>query len=436
LISAQGELIEAFKIRESHPELLEAAKNKLRFWKISNAEINNIIKNQRVKEVFDIQAEHSGVIHKRRVNVGDHLMGGSVLFDLQNLNSLWAVFDVYEKDLGSVKVGDDISFTTPALTGQTFTSKVVFINPVINPATRTADVRLEVSNSKKMLKPDMFITGVLHNTNNENRDQLFVPKSAVLWTGERSVVYVKLPGTDIPSFEFREILLGMSYGKQYEVLEGVKKGEEVVTNGAFVIDASAQLNNRSSMMNRNFLGVKTTKSVISTPDYSKIVPSKFRLQLKGVLSAYLGMKDAFVASEDGDVKKFAKELKQKLNEVDMKLLKGEAHIYWMEKSKEMSGAIKQILSGKNIDAQRATFDELSVATISSAQAYGLYDEKLYVQYCPMANNDKGAYWLSKESQIRNPYFGDQMLTCGEVKDSIRERNKRTVNPAPMQGHNH
>jgi len=436
LISAQGELFEANKIKESHPELLEAAKNKLRYWKIPNTEINEILKSGVVKEYFDIYAEHTGVVTKRRVSVGDYLMQGGVLFDLQNLKSLWAVFDVYEKDLESVKVGEEISFTTPALKGKTFSSKIVFIDPLINPTTRTAAVRLEVSNASNLLKPDMFITGTLHNTNKDSRTQIFVPKSAVLWTGERSVVYLKLPGTDIPSFEYREILLGSYSGNQYEVLDGLSQGDEVVTNGAFVIDASAQLNNRSSMMNRNLLGVKITESELNTPDFSKKISETFKKQLKAVIGTYLKLKDALVESKNKDAKSIAVQMEKELKKVDMKMLKGESHMYWMEKSEIMNQAIKLIIAGKNIDIQRASFDELSVALIRSIEAYGITEDKLYIQYCPMVDNNKGAYWLSAQSQIRNPYFGDQMLTCGEVKNSLKERKVQTEIPASMQGHNH
>ncbi len=436
LISAQGELFEAYKIKDTHPELLEAAKNKLRYWKIPESEINTILKSGVTREYFNIYAEHNGVVTKRKVSVGDYLMQGGVLFDLQNLNSLWAVFDVYEKDLEAIKVGEEIMFTTPALKGKTFSSKIVFIDPLINPSTRTTSVRLEVSNTSNLLKPEMFITGTLHGKSLDSRKQIFVPKSAVLWTGERSVVYVKLPGTDIPSFEYREILLGSSSGKQYEVLEGLTQGDEVVTNGAFVIDASAQLNNRSSMMNRNLLGVETSKSAISTPDFSKETPATFKKQLNVVVSTYLNLKDALVESKSNEAKTFAEQMEKETARVDMKQLKGEAHMYWMEKVDKMNEAIKLINSGKNIDLQRASFDELSVELISSAQAFGLTEDKLYVQYCPMADNNKGAYWLSNQTKIRNPYFGDQMLTCGEIKDSIRERKVQSVKPASMQGHNH
>lgn len=436
LISAQGELFEANKIKNSHPELLEAAKNKLRYWKVPESEINEILKSGVVKEYFNIYAEHTGVITKRRVSVGDYLGQGGVLFDLQNLNSLWAVFDVYEKDLELVKVGEEISFTTPALKGKTFTSKIVFVDPLINPSTRTASVRLEVSNSNNLLKPDMFITGKLHGKSMDARKQLYIPKSAVLWTGERSVVYVKLPGTDIPSFEYREVLLGNSSGNLYEILDGLVPGDEVVTNGAFVIDASAQLNNRSSMMNRILLGVESKDSEFSTPDFSNETPATFKAQLKTAVDSYLKLKDALVSSKSDEAQKQATLTQKSLGKVDMKLLKGQSHMYWMEKSDELKNAIQKIISGKNIDSQRASFDELSLAIINTAQAFGITSEKLYIQYCPMADNNNGAYWLSSQMKIRNPYFGDQMLTCGEVKDSIKERKVQSVKPAPIQGHNH
>ena len=97
----------------------------------------------------------------------------------------------------------------------------------------------------------MFIEGTVSNVSIS--ESVLVPKSAVLWTGERSVVYIKIPDLDIPSFEFREVTLSESSGRNYLVLDGLNNGDEVVTNGAFVIDASAQLNNQSSMMNRNLV---------------------------------------------------------------------------------------------------------------------------------------------------------------------------------------
>jgi len=254
LITAQKELLEAQKIKDINPELFEASKNKLKFWKISDKQIEQILQEQNVKEYFSIYADYSGVVINKKISVGDHLMEGGVLFDIQNLNKLWVVFDVYEKDLSKIKKGNQIKFTTPSVPNKTFNSKISFIDPFINPKTRAATVRIEISNTNQELMPEMFVTGtvVIPNLSSVTDNEIIsVPKTAVLWTGKRSVVYIKLKDTNVPSFEFKEVTLGNSIGENYIILEGLKTGDEVVTNGAFIIDASAQLNNQMSMMNRS-----------------------------------------------------------------------------------------------------------------------------------------------------------------------------------------
>jgi len=254
LITAQKELIEANKVKDVQPSLFEATKNKLKYWKITDKQIDEILAENKVKEYFNIYADHSGVVTKRKVSVGDHLMEGGVLFEIQNLNKLWVVFDVYETDLSRIKRGDVVTFTTPSVPNKEFTAGISFIDPVINPKTRAGTARVEITNPKNQLMPEMFVNGMLAlgGQKSSSTDQILtIPKAAVLWTGERSVVYVKLPDTEIPSYEFREVSIGEPVGENFVVLAGLKSGEEVVTNGAFVLDASAQLNNQASMMNRN-----------------------------------------------------------------------------------------------------------------------------------------------------------------------------------------
>lgn len=253
LITAQKELIEANKVKATNPALFEATKNKLKYWKITDQQIEEILSENKMKEYFNIYADHSGVVTKRKVSVGDHLMEGGVLFEIQNLNKLWVIFDVYESDLSKIKRGDVITFITPSVPNQEFKAGITFINPVIDANTRTGSVRVEVLNLNGQLMPEMFVNGevILNSNQSGGNATITVPKSAVLWTGERSIVYVKLANKDIPSFQFREITIGESIGDNFVVLAGLKLGEEIVVNGAFVVDASAQLNNQASMMNRN-----------------------------------------------------------------------------------------------------------------------------------------------------------------------------------------
>jgi Cu(I)/Ag(I) efflux system membrane fusion protein len=148
-----------------------------------------------------------------------------------------------------MKVGDKLEFTLQAVPGKTFPGIISFINPVLDPATRTAKVRVEIPNPAMLLKPEMYANATLKSTIKQFNNEIVVPKSAVLWTGKRSIVYVKQPDTQTPAFMLREIELGPSLGDAYVVMSGLMDGEDIVTNGAFTIDASAQLEGKRSMMN-------------------------------------------------------------------------------------------------------------------------------------------------------------------------------------------
>ena len=425
LITAQKELLEAKKIQDISPGLLTAAKNKLKYWKIGEQVIQDILTSGTIRETFNIYADHSGVVNQKRVSVGDYLSTGEVLFDVQNLYSLWALFDVYENDLSQVKIGRNIYFTTPSALNKRFKAKITFVNPVIDPNTRAATIRAEVSNTTGKLKPEMFITGELQTS--KKSDNLTVPKSAVLWTGQRSVVYVKIPDTDIPSFEYREIEIADATASGYAVVSGLAYGEEVVTNGAFVIDASAQLNNQVSMMNKNVMAKNAVHSN-HLPDYTNTTPQIFKEQLTAIASTYLLLKDALVASDQQKAAENVKTILDNTEKVDMSLVKDKAHIYWMEQLKAIQAHGKKIGESEDIEEQRKQFDFLSQALIKSLKVFGVEGDTFYVQHCPMANDNDGADWLSKHEKILNPYFGEKMLTCGTVQDTIDNNFK---NP-PMQ----
>lgn len=249
LVTAQQELLEAAKTRQSQPEIYEAAKDKLRQWKLSDSQIEDIEKSDKVKDNFEIQSNTNGVVIARRVNNGDHVDQGSLLFDVSDLSHLWVMFDAYESDLPLIKTGDRVSFNIQAIPGISYSGNIIFIDPVINPYTRVAKVRVEINNESGRLKPEMFATGIVKASLDQYRNNLVVPKSAVLWTGTRSIVYVKQPDSDEPVFKMREIELGPSLGNSYVVAEGLKEGEEIVANGTFSVDAAAQLDGKPSMMN-------------------------------------------------------------------------------------------------------------------------------------------------------------------------------------------
>ena len=347
---------------------MDAAKNKLRFWKISENTINQIIKNGTIQETFPLFAEASGIVANKKVSVGDHLMQGQVLFDIVNLNRLWVVFDAYEADLAPIQVGNPITFTTTALPDRKFTSKITYIDPLINPNTRTAAVRTEINNVSGLLKPEMFVKGILKaSARKTGKTKLTVPKTAVMWTGKRSVVYVKVPNAEIPSYQFREVELGEMLGNNYIVTKGIETGEEVVTNGAFSIDAAAQLNNQQSMMNKE---VRIKKAVeIGIPDFQVETPLAFKEQLGALTENYLVLKDAFVATDPTAATIAAVTFNDALTNIDMNLVKGDAHEYWMKKLDGLKKHSEKITKIGAIEKQRKQFQGVTKLMIPSLQAF-------------------------------------------------------------------
>ncbi|MDR1645516.1 MAG: efflux RND transporter periplasmic adaptor subunit [Tannerellaceae bacterium] len=249
LLNAQQELLEAARIRST--PLLEAARQKLRLLKLTDSRIAAIEQSGQASPLIDVTADTEGIVTARRVAQGDYVNPGSVLFELTDLSSVWAMFDAYEADLPYLKTGDAISYVLQALPGKTYTGKISFIDPSLNKTTRTAKVRVETPNPGRLLKPEMYAHAVVEASPGGLENSLSVPKTAVLWTGKRSIVYVKQPDTPTPIFSLREIELGPSLGDACIVLSGLAEGEEVVSSGTFAVDASAQLEGKRSMMNND-----------------------------------------------------------------------------------------------------------------------------------------------------------------------------------------
>ncbi len=416
LISAQKELIEASKVKSSNPSLYQAAYNKLKNWKLNDNQIESILESESIIETFSIYAQFSGVIKTKKVSVGDYLKEGEVLFDLQSLSKIWAVFDVYETDIANVKIGDPIEFTTTSYPDEKFTAKVNFIDPLINPSTRTISVRANIQNNNSKLKPDMFINGWVKGSPNQKATVL-VPKTAVLWTGRRSVVYLKLPNQSVPSFEYRNVEIGDAIGDSYKVISGIETGDEVVTNGAFVIDASAQLNNQSSMMNQNLVNARDKSMPDEIIDYSAQVDEYFRNEFKHLISEYLLLKNALTVDDKNGALETIENVNTALTNIHHHHINGNALDYWKKTSHQLSTILEELKSAGEIEDLRKGFVKLSNEIIHASKSFGV-EQTYYIQYCPMANDKKGAYWLSQSEIIKNPYFGSSMLGCGEVTENL------------------
>ncbi|MDF1546736.1 MAG: efflux RND transporter periplasmic adaptor subunit [Bacteroidales bacterium] len=437
LVTAQEELFEAQKIAESQPQLFKSAKEKLKNWKLSEKQIEQIIEKGTPQEQFPILADVSGYVTQKKVSLGDYVRKGETVYEIADLSRVWILFDVYESDIPWIKKGDMVSFTVASLPGEVFKGNISFLDPVIDPKTRVAKARIESFNSNQKLKPEMFVSGTVEAKLPGNSKNIVVPKTAVMWTGKRSVVYVKSANSKGVSFLLREVTLGPALGDSYVVEEGLQEGEEIAVNGTFSIDAAAQLAGKPSMMSpeggqvmtgHNHGGMNTEKTESKEenevkPKALSSMPLSLNNQAKEALqplyNTYLNWKVSLANDNFADAQKNAVGMKSALEKVDMGLFKDEAHMVWMDFQGSLGKNLEHVHHFSDIEQLRKAFQSVSVMMIEMTNTFTPLGKTIYVQHCPMADNNKGADWLSLEKEIRNPYFGSSMLTCGEVTKEIK-----------------
>jgi len=400
LLTAQEELLQAYKVRKTQPAYFDATKEKLRNWKLSDKQIEDILNQGKAKEEFNLRADYSGYVSKVNVNQGDYLKQGQQIFHLDNLSSVWVYFDVYEQDLPFVKKGSKVSFDTKAYPNEEFTGEITFIDPRIDPKSRVAKARMIVQNSTGKLKPGMLVSGDIQYT--DDNPSIIIPKSAVMWTGKRSVIYIKEQNEQGTSFVMREVELGLPLNDAYVIEKGLEIGEEIAVEGTFSIDAAAQLAGKTSMMSAD--EVKSLE-----------ISKQAKDELSPLFNSYFELKNALTQDDFNTAKVKVKELKKVFSELDMKVFKGESHEAWLDYEVKMKHVLEHIQHHDDIEGLRKNFIALSDWMIQVTERFQPVNATIYLQHCPMADNDNGASWLSKEEAVVNPYFGSNMLGCGEVK---------------------
>ncbi len=311
LLAAQEELLQAKAavsalggtrsevLKSTADATLDAAREKLRLYGLTARQIEEIEASGEPSDHLTIYAPMGGVVVEKDALEGMYVETGTRIYTIADLSKLWAQFEAYESDLPWLRYGQRVRFTSPSFPGESFEAAISFIDPVVDPKTRTVDVRAIVENVGLKLKPGMFVRGTLDSRLNAEGEvisenlagkwispmhpevlkegpglcdvcgmplvpveslgyadpsesrataPLLIPDSAPLITGKRAVVYVELPSDDGPLFEGREVELGPKAGEFYVVKSGLGEGDRVVTNGAFKIDSELQIRAKPSMM--------------------------------------------------------------------------------------------------------------------------------------------------------------------------------------------
>lgn len=418
LMQAQQELIQAAGRKESQPRMYSAARERLKLFNLTEAQIKRIEESGQASATTDIYATRSGYLTQRAVSEGDYVNTGQTLFTIAGLSNVWVELDAYESQIGQIRTGNQADVELSAYPGAKLTGQVEFIDPFINPKTRTARVRLTVSNSNNLFKPGMLVNATLTGAGHH---QLVIPEAAVLWTGKRSVVYVKKSQDNGFTFEFREIETGQRTAAGYTVLSGLSEGEEIAVNGVFAIDAAAQLRGHYSMM---------------APPERAAIPEPFKSNLEKLFRIYFNLKNALAEDAPEAARNHGHELKKQLATTGKHSLDGEHHMFWMDQFENMEESVEKFVDAADKEKMRVHFELFSKAFIETARTLGAIGQNWYVAFCPMVDGNRGAYWLSEFEEIKNPYFGDMMLRCGEIKKELRPGMKQANDIIPSQGHQH
>lgn len=216
-------------------DLLGSARRRLRYWNVPEATIQQIEATGEVQRTVTLRSPVSGVVVEKPVLSGQRIMAGDPVYKIADLSEVWLEAEIFERDLPGVRLGQRAAAEFTALPGETRTGRVAYVNPTLNPDTRTVRVRVVLANPGLALKPGMYATIVLTSPTGEI---VHVPRSAVLSTGKRNLVFVRqADGTLVP----RDITPGLATDDRVQVLRGLTAGETVVASATFLIDAESNL---------------------------------------------------------------------------------------------------------------------------------------------------------------------------------------------------
>lgn len=483
LLQAQQEYLSAIKFGRN----ADASRDKLRLWGFSDEKIASIRAGGKISDHLDIDATIGGIVIHKNVNEGDYVKTGTPLFRIADLSKVWVQLDAYESDTPWLHVGQKVTFETEAVPGQTFEGMISFKSPTLDPKTRTNRIRVIADNPDELLKPEMFVRAVvtaklagkgkvissalkgkwispMHpeiikdapgkcdvcgmalvkaedlgylTIDDDAEAPLIVPTSAVLKTGTRSLVYLEDPDADRPTYFGREIVVGPRAGDHYVVEAGLMEGDMVVAQGNFKIDSALQIVAKPSMMNpagggsggghqHGDHGGGTHAAAGGGEEMETYtVDQAFQAQLNTLVAAYLGIQTSLADDKLAESKQHAAAFTEALGGIDMKLVVDDAHNAWMAQVAPLHDSATKIAAAKDIAVAREVFQPLTNTVLYVMRSFGAAgEEPLALVHCPMAFNDKGAHWVQAGEDVRNPYFGAEMLQCGEIKQHFAAAEKQ------------
>ena len=471
-------------------DIRSASREKLRLFGLTPEQIKGVEDGSFDSDRLEIYAPIGGVVTHLAVREGDYVQTGAPIATVADLSRLWLDMQAYESQLPLLRWGQTVTFTVESHPGETFEGRISFIEPMVDDRTRTAAVRVSVDNTDGHLKPGMFASAVVRTrvasdgavVNDElagrwvspmhpsivkdepgpcdvcgmamvpaeslgivgdpstAEEPLVIPRTAVLFTGTRSVVYVEVPDAETPTYEGRAVVLGPRAGDFYIVREGLEQGESVVVHGAFRIDSAMQIAAKPSMMTpaggpggspHAGHGDTAHQATPSVPERSK-APEHFLDAIEPIYESYLNAQESLAADELTGFVGSIRELSAAVEAVDEAGLIGESLGTW----RSAAGKLRVSDAITDIESARVNFEKISEGVIALQRRFGhAGHEDLNLVHCPMAFDNTGADWLQRGTQISNPYFGAMMLHCGDIRHTFTSVESESETHL-MEGHRH
>ena len=426
LLSLQREYLLALEqykaLGEQEPRFasfLEAARKKLLLYGLTEKQIEQLGRSGKLEPRVTFLAPAAGVVTDIAVTEGQYVAEGGVLYRLGDLSKIWVEAELYPQEVQRIKRGDLVQVNVQGFGMQPLPAKVSFISPELRQGSQVVVLRAELPNKEGAFLPGMQANVLLPQ---KQAKVISVPNDAVIRDQKGSHVWVQ---TGEGTFKARRVELGEANFDSVAVVSGIREQDQVVTSGAYLLYSEYVLKKGGDP-----IGNPLTAPMEASPvdleqipveayivgdvkDFSQQASKGFQEELAKVVAPYLALKNALVAGNTNASSKATSALIEALLQVNDKGLKGEAANFWLEKKAFLMQHAKESLEAKTLEAKRENFIYLSLPLIKAVEAFRAPGE-LFIQFCPMANNDEGAYWLSGEKEILNPYFGESMLRCGEV----------------------
>ena len=221
--------------RAGAANLVEAARRRLLAWDIAPADIEALERSGEVGRTVTLRAPVSGIVVEKLVLQGQQIMAGEVVYRIADLSHVWLEGEVFEQDLPAARIGQPVTAEFGALPGTSRNGRIHYVSPTLDPSTRTARIRIELTNPELRLKPGMYATV---RFTDRSGPLLSVPRSAVLSTGERNLAFLKRPDG---AFEPRLVTVGRATDDRLEIVHGLTQGDTVVASATFLVDAESNL---------------------------------------------------------------------------------------------------------------------------------------------------------------------------------------------------